>query len=87
MASEHLLLPCYTRVLGVLDPEENKRNTPCFIKVYMTQIFFIALFQRALKMMKSDIYFIVTVLLVAELFKILIYTNYKTCDATRWKMM
>ena len=35
-------------------------------------------------MMKNDIYFIVIVLLVAELFKILIYADYMTCDVTMW---
>ena len=72
MASEHLLLPCYTRVLGVLDPEKNKRIPLVLLNLNFLN-FFIALFQRALKMMKNDIYFIVTVLLVAELFEILIY--------------
>ena len=36
---------------------------------------FIILFERAFKMMKNDVYFIVIALLVAELFKILIYAN------------
>ena len=31
-------------------------------------------------MMKNGVHFIVVVLLVAELFKILIYANYMTCD-------
>ena len=35
-------------------------------------------------MMKNGIYFIVIVLLVAELFKILIYANYITCDVILW---
>ena len=35
-------------------------------------------------MMKNCVYFIVIALLVAELFKILIYTNYMTCDVTGW---
>ena len=37
--------------------------------------FFIILFERAFKMMKIGVYFIVIALLVAELFKILIYAN------------
>ena len=36
---------------------------------------FITLFERAFKMMKNGIYFIVIALLLAELFKILIYAN------------
>ena len=41
----------------------------------MKQNFFISLFERAFKMMKNGIYFIVIALLVAKLFKILIYAN------------
>ena len=37
--------------------------------------FFISLFERAFKMMKNDLYFIVIALLVAEILKILIYAN------------
>ena len=37
--------------------------------------FFIFLFERAFKVIKNVIYFIVIALLVAELFKILIYAN------------
>ena len=37
--------------------------------------FFIILFERAFKMIKNGVYFIVIALLVAELFKILIYAN------------
>ena len=44
-------------------------------KVLMTRIFFISLFERAFKMMKNGVYFIVIALLVAELFKILVYAN------------
>ena len=36
---------------------------------------FIILFERAAKMMKNGVYFIVIALLIAELFKILIYAN------------
>ena len=39
------------------------------IKVHMTRNFFISLFERAFKMMKNGVYFIVIALLVAELFK------------------
>ena len=46
----------------------------CF-KMYMTRIFFISLLRGAFKVMENDIYFIVIALLVAELFKILIYAN------------
>ena len=35
-------------------------------------------------MIKNGIYFIVIALLVAELFKILIYANHMTCDVTGW---
>ena len=44
------------------------------ICVYDTK-FFISLFERAFKMMKNGVYFIVIALLIAELFKILIYAN------------
>ena len=36
---------------------------------------FISLFERAFKMMKNGVYSIVIALLVAELFKILVYAN------------
>ena len=35
-------------------------------------------------MMESGVYFIVMALLVAELFKILIYANYMTYDVIMW---
>ena len=35
-------------------------------------------------MIKSGVYFIVITLLVAELFKILVYANEMTCDVTLW---
>ena len=35
-------------------------------------------------MMKNGVYFIVIALLVAELFKILVYANYMTCDVILW---
>ena len=51
----------------------------CFLifsfKVHMTRNFFISFFERAFKMMKNGVYFIVIALLVAELFKILVYAN------------
>jgi len=46
-----------------------------FLTVHMTRNFFISLFERAFKMMKNGVYFIVIALLVAELFKILVYAN------------
>ena len=52
------------------------------IKVPMKQIFLLSLFEIAFKMTKSGDYFIVVALLVAELFKILIYANQITCDVT-----
>ena len=41
----------------------------------MKRIFFMILFERAFKVSKNSVYFIVITLLVAELFKILIYAN------------
>ena len=35
-------------------------------------------------MMKNGVYFIVIAVLVAELFKILIYANWMTCDVILW---
>ena len=35
-------------------------------------------------MMKNGVYFIVIALLVAELFKILVYANEMICDVTLW---
>ena len=35
-------------------------------------------------MMKNGVHFIVIALLVAELYKILIYANYMTFDVTMW---
>ena len=46
--------------------------------------FFISLFERSFKMMKNGVYFIVIALLVAELFKILVYANSMTSDVTLW---
>mgnify|MGYP007094279963 CR=1 FL=1 len=49
--------------------------------------FLISLFERAFKMIKSGVYFIVITPLVAELFKILVYANQMTCDVivdTKW---
>ena len=46
-----------------------------FLKVYMTRNFFISLFERAFKMMKNGVDFIMIALLVAELVKILVYVN------------
>ena len=44
-------------------------------RVYVTQNCFINLFERAFKMMKNGVYFIVIALLVAELLKILVCAN------------
>ena len=44
------------------------------VSAYETK-FFISLFERAFKVMKNGVYFIVIALLVAELFKILVYAN------------
>ena len=41
----------------------------------MTQNYFINVFERAFKMMKNGVYFIVIALLVAELFKVLVCAN------------
>ena len=46
-----------------------------WLKVYMMRNFLLPLFERAFKMMKNGVYFIVIGLLVAELFKILVYAN------------
>ena len=35
-------------------------------------------------MTKNGVYFIVIAMLVAELFKVLIYANKMTCDVTMW---
>ena len=51
-----------------------KKNIYVRLKVQMTQVF-ISLFERAFKMMKNGVDLIVIALLVAELFKILIYAN------------
>lgn len=42
-----------------------------------TRIFF-TVFERAFKLLKNNVYFIVIALLVAELLKILIYANFMT---------
>ena len=46
-----------------------------FLKVPMKRNFFIILVEGTFKMIKNGVYFIVLALLVAELFKILIYAN------------
>ena len=50
------------------------RKCADLLSVYDTK-FFISLLQRAFKMMKNGVYFIVIADLVAELFKILVYAN------------
>ena len=52
------------------------------VKVYDYTKFFISLFEKAFKIMKNGIYFIVIALLVAEFCKILIYANQMACDIT-----
>ena len=37
--------------------------------------FFVSLFERAFKIMKNGVYFIMIALLIAELFKIVMYAN------------
>ena len=50
-------------------------HRPCvYYSAYDTKLV-ISLFERAFKMMKNGVYFIVIALLVAELFKILVYAN------------
>ena len=51
------------------------------LSVYDTEIF-ISLLERAFKMIKNGVYFIVIALLIVELFEILIYANEMTCDVT-----
>ena len=43
--------------------------------VYDTNLFFISLLEGAFKVMKNGVCFIVIAILVADLFKILIYAN------------
>ena len=45
------------------------------LKTLLHEILFVSLFERAFKMMKNGVYFTVIALLVAVLFKILIYAN------------
>ena len=53
------------------------------LRVYETN-FVISLLKRAFKVMKNGVYFMVITFLVAKLFNILIYANYRTCDVTMW---
>ena len=62
-------------MIEIIVLKSNVQSDVVSFKVYMTQFFFITLFKRAFKMMKNGLYFIVIALLVAELFKILIYAN------------
>ena len=67
----HAVLP--TNVPGTastVDMDTNKHILKC-----LWSKIFIIFFERAFKMMKNGVYFIVIALLVAELFKILIYAN------------
>ena len=51
------------------------RNKPLFLHGCVAFKVHESLFERAFKMMKNGVYFIVIALLVAELFKILVYAN------------
>ena len=66
----HWLIQCLT---SGKDPgfSQGQSSKLLSVKVHMTQ----HLFERAFKMMKNGVSFIVIALLVAELFKILIYAN------------
>ena len=78
------LLVSFPRSLSTQPPFATQALTLlyCFIKlsrsyfesVYDTKIF-ISLFERAFKMMKNGVYFIVIALLVEEVYEILIYAN------------
>jgi len=46
--------------------------------------FFIGLFGGALKVVRSGVYFVVMAFLFAELFGILVYAGWMTCDVTLW---
>jgi len=46
--------------------------------------FFISLFERAFKMMKNGVHFTVIALLVAQLFKILVYASWVACGVALW---
>ena len=51
----------------------------------MTQNFQLAYSKELnFKMIKNGVYVVVIALLVAKLFKILIYANYRPCDIVRW---
>ena len=53
------------------------------LHMHMTKNF-ISLFERAFKLMKNGVCFVVIALVVAELFKILIYANQMTYCVTKW---
>ena len=50
----------------------------------MKQNFLLSYSKGLFKVIKNGIYFIVIAVLVAKLFKILIYANSMTCDITMW---
>ena len=63
-----------------------KPSRTVLFKVPMKRNFY-CLKERAFKMMENGVYFIVIILLVAELCKILIYANTMTRDVTLWTLM
>ena len=55
------------------------------LEVFMTQNCQLAYSKELnFKMIKNGVYVVVIALLVAKLFKILIYANYRPCDIVRW---
>ena len=61
-------------VLKVVNETFKTNNIVFLLSAYETK-FFIILFDRAFKVMKNGVYFILIALLVTELFKISIYAN------------
>ena len=61
-------------VLEVVNETFKSNNIAFLLSAYETK-FFIILFDRAFKVMKNGVYFILIALLVTELFKISIYAN------------
>ena len=62
-------------------------NAKVSVKFFHPNSGFLFLFERAFQVMKNGVYFIVIALFIAELFKILIYANYMTCDVTTGKVV
>ena len=77
----------YRKILGAqLNPFRRQRRNQYKVKTLLHSnqckvptkqgiFFLIILFERVFKLMKNGVYFIVIALLVAKLFKILIYAN------------